>query len=181
MPKDTLYIGTDSSRGRMLFEPIFQARKRCNSVQKTPHHQTQQRASTQASKLSGFSTRPPIARPAGATPRTRGRQFRPRLQTEPLVFVSLGSDDRRCPPRANHFASDAIPVGLACVAWMAKTLACSNVVAAPAVHAPLCPFHHWGNMVSVGLPLLWADHTAGLTLPRITSQHGLTPEAVLPW
>ena len=154
MPKHTLYIGTDSSLGQMLFEPIFQARKRCESVQKITHCQTHQRASTHASERGGFNTRLRRSRPTAATPRTRGRQFRPRLQTEPLVFVRLGSDDRRCPPQAYQFALDAITVGLACVASMAQTLACSNVVAAPAIHAPVATFHDRGYVVSVGLPLL---------------------------
>jgi hypothetical protein len=40
------------------------------------------------------------------------------------------------------------------VASMTQTLACSNVVAAPTIHAPISTFHHWGYVVSMGLPLL---------------------------
>ena len=71
-----------------------------------------------------------------------------------MVYVRLGSDDPKCPTQAHIFALAGVSMCLACVASMAQTLACSNVVAAPAIHTPIGAFHDRGNVVSVGLPLL---------------------------
>jgi hypothetical protein len=44
MPKHTLLIGSIARLGQMLFEPIFQARKRYDNAQKNHRRQTLVRA-----------------------------------------------------------------------------------------------------------------------------------------
>lgn len=71
-----------------------------------------------------------------------------------MVCIERTPDDPRCPPLALQFALEGFSMRLARVASMTKALACSNVVAAPAVHAPVGALHDRENVVSVCLPLL---------------------------